>query len=68
MAYQNLKMDKFYNKIFGFKKQLEKQCDSFLRYLRGNDPKGAALLDNLNPDVPKLLKHFAVYQKYLKIQ
>jgi len=62
MAYQNLKMNKFSNEMIDFKKQLEKQCDSFLRYLRSNVPKGAALWDNLNPDVPRLLKHFAVYR------
>lgn len=66
MAYQNLKMDKFSNEMIDFKKQLEKQCRNFLRYLRGHDPKGAALWESLNPDVPKLLKHFAGYQRYLK--
>jgi len=61
MAYQGLQMDKFSNVMIDFKKQLEKQCDSFLRYLRNNDPKGAALWDALNPDVPKLLEHFGPY-------
>jgi hypothetical protein len=68
MAYQNLKMDKFSNEMIDFKKQLEQQCYSFLNYLRGHDPKGAALWDNLSPDVPKLLKHFAGYQEHLKSQ
>lgn len=65
MAYQNLDMDKFSNEMIGFKKQLEGQCDSFLRYLRKNDAEGLALWQTLNPDVPKLLKHFAVYLKSL---
>ena len=68
MAYQNLKMDKFSNEMIDFKKQLEQQCYSFLNYLRGHDPKGATLWDSLSPDVPKLLKHFAGYQEYLKSQ
>ena len=68
MAYQNLKIDKFSNEMIDFKKQLEKQCYSFLNYLRDHDPKGAALWDNVSPDVPKLLKHFAGYQEHLKIQ
>ena len=66
MTYQDLKMNKFSRVMVDFKKQLEKQCDSFLRYLRNNDPVGASIWDNLNPDVPKLLKHFEVYQKLLK--
>jgi hypothetical protein len=61
MAYQGLKMDKFSSVMIDFKKQLEKQCDSFLRYLRNNDPKGAALWETLNPNVPELLKHFDLY-------
>jgi hypothetical protein len=68
MAYQNLKINKFSNEMIDFKKQLEKQCDSFLRYLRNHDPEGAVIWDNLNPDVPKLLKHFSAYQKHLKNQ
>ena len=68
MAYQDLKINKFSNEMIDFKKQLEKQCDSFLRYLRNHDPKVAALWDKLNPDVPRLLKHFAGYQKQLKNQ
>jgi hypothetical protein len=63
MAYQDLKMDKFSNAMITFKKQLAKQCDSFLRYLRNNDPKGADLWQSLNPDVPKLLQHFGPYLK-----
>ena len=66
MAYQNMKIDKFSNAMVDFKKQLEKQCDSFLRYLRGNDPKGSQLWESLNPDVPRLLTHFSGYQKHLK--
>ncbi len=66
MAYQNLKMDKFSNVMIDFKRQLEKQCDSFLRYLRNNDPTGAQLWETLNPNVPRLLKHFTGYQKHLK--
>lgn len=66
MAYQNFGMDKFASNMIDFKKQLAGQCDSFLRYLRNNDPKGAAVWDNLNPDVPKLLTHFAGYMKHLK--
>jgi len=66
MAYQGLQMDKFSNEMIDFKKQLEKQCDSFLRYLRNNDPKGAALWDALNPDVPRLLEHFNVYLRKLR--
>jgi len=42
---------------------LEKQCDSFLRYLRNNDPKGAKLWESLNPDVPRMLEHFVPYLK-----
>ena len=68
MAYQDLKMNKFSNEMIDFKKQLEKQCYSFIRYLRNNDTKGAALWDNLNPDISRLLKHFAVYQKQLRNQ
>ena len=68
MAYQNFKIDKFSSEMIVFKKQLEKQCDSFLRYLRKHDPKGAALWKNLNPDVPKLLKHFTNYQIKLNSQ
>ena len=68
MAYQNFKIDKFSSEMIFFKKQLEKQCDSFLRYLRKYDPKGAALWKNLNPDVPKLLKHFTKYQMKLNSQ
>jgi len=63
MAYQGLKLDKFSNVMIDFKKQLEKQCDSFLRYLRTNDPEGARIWDSLNPDVPELLQHFAPYLK-----
>lgn len=63
MAYQGLKMDKFSSVMIDFKKQLEKQCDSFLRYLRNNDAKGAALWQTLNPDVPRLLEHFGLYLK-----
>jgi|MDTC01.3.fsa_nt_gb hypothetical protein len=66
MAYQNLKMDKLSNEMIEFRKQLGKHCDSFLHYLRGYDPIGAALWDTLNPDVQKLLKYFADYQKQLK--
>ena len=66
MAYQDLQLDKFSREMIDFKKQLVEQCDSFLRYLRDSDPIGKTLWDNLNPDVPKLLKHFAVYQKQLK--
>jgi len=65
MAYQNLKMDKFSNEMIDFKKQLEKQCDSFLRHLRSHNLTGATLWNNLNPDVPKLLEHFKNYQKQL---
>ncbi len=65
MAYQNLKMDKFSNEMIDFKRQLEKQCDSFLRYLRNHDPKGLALWETLNPNVPRLLKHFTKYLKTL---
>ena len=39
---------------------------SNLRVYRNNDPIGASIWDNLNPDVPRLLKHFEVYQKLLK--
>lgn len=63
MTYQGLKMDKFSNVMIDFKRQLERQCDSFLRYLRNNDPKGAALWETLNPDVPRLLEHFGSYLK-----
>ena len=68
MAYQNLKMDKFSSEMIDFKKQLEKQCDSFLRHLRSHNSIGAALWNNLNPDVPRLLEHFEDYQKQLKNQ
>lgn len=68
MTYQSLKMDKFSSVMIDFKKQLEKQCDSFLRYLRNNDPTGAALWENLNPDVPRLLEHFKPYLGTLKNQ
>ena len=61
MAYQGLEMDKFSSQMIDFKKQLEKQCDSFLRYLRNNDPKGAQLWETLDPNVPELLKHFDLY-------
>jgi hypothetical protein len=67
MAYQDLKIDKFSNEMINFKKQLEKQCDSFLRHLRNYDRIGAALWNKLNPDIRKLLKHFADYQKQLKV-
>ena len=63
MAYQSLKMDKFSSVMIEFKKQLEKQCASFLRHLRKNDPKGAKLWEVLNPNVPELLKHFEPYLK-----
>jgi hypothetical protein len=68
MAYQNLSINKFSNEMINFKKQLEKQCHSFLSYLRRHDPKGAILWDNLNPDVPRLLKHFTSYQRHLESQ
>jgi len=66
MAYQDLKMDKYSREMINFKKQLENQCDSFIRYLRDSDPIGALLWDNLNPDIPKLLEHFAVFLKQIE--
>jgi hypothetical protein len=66
MVYQNLKMDKFSNEMIDFKKQLEKQCDNFLRYLRKHDPKGAQLWETLNPDVPRLLQRFQPYLKSIQ--
>jgi len=68
MAYQNLKMDKFSTVMINFKKQLEKQCESFLRYLKHSDSIGETEWNKLNPDVLKLLEHFAFYQKQLKKQ
>ena len=56
MAYQNLKMNKLSNEMIEFRKQLGKHCDSFLNYLRGHDPIGAALWDALNPGLMHPIK------------
>ena len=66
MAYQKLKVDKFSNTMIDFKKQLESQCDGFLRHLRNHNPEGLKVWNNLNPDVPKLLTHFDQYLRQLK--
>lgn len=66
MAYQKLGVDKFSNTMIDFKKQLERQCDGFLRHLRNNDQQGLEIWNNLNPEVPKLLTHFERYLGQLK--
>ncbi|MHA1598325.1 MAG: hypothetical protein ACTSV1_06345 [Alphaproteobacteria bacterium] len=65
MAYQRLGMNKFSREMIDFKKQLAKQCDGFTRHLRNKDKAGLALWETLNPDVPKLLRHFSGYLKQL---
>jgi len=65
MAYQKLGMGTHSKEMINFKKQLAKQCDNFTRYLRKNDKAGLRLWETLNPDVPKLLRHFSGYLKQL---
>lgn len=64
LAYQDLKMDKKAKEMVQFRQELERiHCSDFKRYMAKTMPENLALWDVLNPDVPRLLSYFKIYQE-----
>ena len=66
IANQDLGLDKFSREMIAFRKGLEEHwCSEFKTFMRKHRPGETALWDELNPDVPKLLKAFDAYLKHI---
>ena len=66
MGHQDVGAANFTDERIEYRKQLEFQCDDFLRHLRLDDPDGYRVWDTLDPDIPLLLTHFHQYLDTLR--
>jgi hypothetical protein len=71
LAHQQFGLDKFSDKMVRFRQQLggvgfkDGHCSEFLRFIKINFPEKIGLWEQLNPDVPELLKLLDQYIAYL---
>lgn len=65
-AYQDLGFDKSDKEMINFRQVLERHwCADFKIWMKKNKPDGLKYWDQLNPDVPKILKDYLVYTEAL---
>ncbi|RED54171.1 hypothetical protein [Aestuariispira insulae] len=63
LAYQSFGIDRMSGDMIRFHKQLSRQCEGFVGYLRQHDRAGLGQWEKLNRNVPVVLKHFRRYDK-----